>query len=372
MKLYFSESLKLLFKTWPFWAIKILVYFVMTLIFFLVAAVFIYIASLFSGPFGFLILIIGLLIMWGIFKLVRHYVLYLIKAGHVAVLGELVQKGSISGSEGMVGYGFKMVKSKFVTASAFFVVDRIIAAIVHGISNFIRRIGNWVPIPAVRTIFNLIAHIVSVFLNYIDEAVLSYLFTHPEKNAWKGARDGLVLYFKCWKSMLATSVILVLINYAIAIGIFFGLYVLTAPLVLLLPWAIFHEIPYFIALIIALFIKVAFLNQWTLVWMVTTYQESIKGKEPDSAAMEELERLVPKFREITSKVGKETTTTYSMQTPAQSVEIPLSPHIKQQVDKLLPYVKDQKTKGYSDAQIKAALLKANWPENVVNHAVKNP
>ena len=165
------------------------------------------------------------------------------------------------------------------------------------ITNFIYRIANWIPVQSVKTILHLIAKIIAVFLSYIDEAVLSYIFVHPDKDPWKGARDGVVLYFKAWKQLLATSAVIVLINYALTIFLIYFIYIITLPIAASLPF-FFADIPFILALIIALIIKVAFMDQWTLVWVIIAYHESIKGMSADSATMNKLEELVPKFKEL--------------------------------------------------------------------------
>lgn len=303
MKLYFQESLSLLFQTWPFWLLKIGVYFAIGIVFFLIASLILFIAFKASGFVTWIIILIGLGALWGFFRLIRSYILYLIKAGHVAVIATLIQKGSLPPEEGMVSFGFKAVKSKFVTASVFFVIDQIISAIVKGISNFIYRLASWVPVGSVRKILQLVANIISVFLSYIDEAVLGYVLTSSEKDVWKTSRDGVVLYFKSWKPILATSAVVVLLNYLFSGLLFWILYIATAPITLILPSS-FRDFAFLIALIVTFIIKSSFFDQWTLVWVMLAYNESIKGMSADSASASRLAELVPKFKEL--KAGGKT------------------------------------------------------------------
>ncbi len=303
MDLYFKESIRLLFKTWPFWILKIVVYLAIAIPFFIIAALFLWLALKYGGIITIIIIIFGLMALWGYAKIVRRYVLYLIKAGHLAVLGELIYREKLPEGKGMIGYGFEKVKSTFVTTSVFWVIDEIINAVVHGVMNVIERIGRWIPVQAVQNIFKIIARIVGVFLSYIDEAVLSYIFVYPKKDPWKGARDGLVLYFKCWKQLLATSAIIVLLNVVLSVVLFYVVFLLTLPLAAMLPFGL-SDVPFLIALAVTGWVKVAFFNQFTLVWMVVAYHKSIQGVSVDSKIVSELENLVPKFKEITSKAGK--------------------------------------------------------------------
>jgi len=364
MKIYFKDSLKLFVKTLPFLFLKAAVYLGIALFFLAIGLFFLWIISKFAGIITLILVIFMLLFLWGLVKVIRKYILYLIKAGHIAVLAELIQKGELPKGKGMIGFGFEKVKATFVTTSIFWVIDELISAIVNGISNFIRRIGRWIPVQAVQTIFNLIANIVAVFLSFIDEAILSYIFIYPEKDPWKGARDGLVLYFKSWKPLLMSSVIIVLLNYVVTIALFFILLGLTTPIAALLPFVI-KDAPFIIALIIAGWVKIALLDQFTLVLMVTTYQNSIKGLEADSETMEKLEQLVPKFKEITAKAGK------ALSAKSSTSSAQLSPEFREKARKLGPYIRDARNKGFNDSQIKETLMKNGWPENVIDEGFKN-
>ena len=41
-----------------------------------------------------------------------------------------------------------------------------------------------------------------ISLGYVDECCLGYTFAHPEQNAYKSAADGVVIYFKNWKTLV--------------------------------------------------------------------------------------------------------------------------------------------------------------------------
>lgn len=369
MKLYLKESLRLLGKTLPFFFLRIGVYFIISLFFVMFTGIMLFIAFKYSGLITIAIIILTLIGFAILLRLIKRYILYMIKSAHIAVLGEIVQEGHLP-KKGMLSYGFKKVKSKFVTSTVFFALNEILHAVVHGISNFIRNMGRMIPLPAVQSLFDLIARVMSIFLNYIDEAILSFIFVHPEENPWKGARDGLVLYFKTWKTLLPIAAIIVVISYVLTFVVIFVSFLLTAPIAAQLPF-IFKDIPFLIALFIAITLKVALFDQYTLVAMIVAYQESIKDKSPDSQTMQKLEQMVPKFKEILKKAGRQMSNQKTAnQQNVQSKQNAQSSQNNQYVKRLIPYIRQIRNQGYSDAQIRQALINNGWPASYVDAALK--
>ncbi len=301
MKLYLKESFSLLIKTYPFVLLKLIVYIALLAFFFAFAGLTLFIAFNFSGFITILIIIVGLIIFLLMLIVIRRYINYLISAGHVAVLAELVTKKELPKDKGMVSFGFDKVKSKFVTASVFFAIDAIIRQITFGVTNIISRVGSFLPNPSFKTIFQIISHIISVFLNYIDKAILSYIFVHPDENPWTGAKDGLVLYFKSWKTLLSVATVLVLLSYVLMFIVFGGIFLITLPIASQFPHFL-SDYPFIIALIIAFIVKKALFDQYILVAMVVAYQETIKEISPDNETAAQLEEKVPAFKEIISNI----------------------------------------------------------------------
>ena len=49
---------------------------------------------------------------------VRDYILYIVKAGHIAVMVEIMQGGVVPGGRGQIEYATPVVKARFGEASA--------------------------------------------------------------------------------------------------------------------------------------------------------------------------------------------------------------------------------------------------------------
>ncbi|WP_342511841.1 hypothetical protein MKY34_14765 [Sporosarcina sp. FSL K6-1522] len=64
-------------------------------------------------------------------------------------------------------------------------------------------------VPGAKNMIGLINTVMSVSLNYIDEAVGSYVILRKNEErpetVWKSASDGVVLYAQSWKGILKTA-----------------------------------------------------------------------------------------------------------------------------------------------------------------------
>lgn len=170
----------------------------------------------------------------GVAKWIERYTLYLIKAGHIFALTEYIRTGEApvteKGYKSVLAFGTDKVKDHFGATNVAFVADALISKAVRQIMRFINKIGNFLSfIPGSQQIIGIISSILGIALNYIDEAVLSYIFMHQEENnVWKKACDAIVYYGQSWKGMLkgAAKVALSILGVRIlilGIGFFVGM-----------------------------------------------------------------------------------------------------------------------------------------------------
>ncbi|MFT4310188.1 MAG: hypothetical protein ACMXYC_01000, partial [Candidatus Woesearchaeota archaeon] len=259
MKVYFKESYDILIKTLPFVVLSICVniaVFLFTLVPLGGAIYYVIVVQSITSVIALVIVIIFTLI---VMKFVLPYLRYMIKAGHIACIAEYANTGSLANKGGIISHGFSKVKQNFGTASVFFVINQVINTIVRGIVNKINSLLGLNSVGSSRRSMGrqaanplqIISSLISIFLNNIDEAVLSYIFVHPDSNPWKGARDGLILYFKAWKPLLIASAILAVIGYGFLL-IVFGIFYLVSFSIPFLHSGVIEYLPFIFAGAIAI------------------------------------------------------------------------------------------------------------------------
>lgn len=290
---------KLLFrKTMPFCIAKLLLGGATVLILSLLLALFAGIGWIF-GDTG---LVIGILIWTGSIGIVRffimHYVGYLVKAGHLAVLAQAAATGKVPRDQ--VKYGISKVKERFATANIYFAVDKLVTGAVKQIQRSIEKISNSLSfVPGMEHLASLAKFFVKLSLGYIDECCLSYTFLKTKQNAYKSACDGVVIYAQNIKALLknaAMTMLKVVLLTVLAVVVIF------IPVGLL--FRVFHWsglIAFIIACLIAWVVKFAFLDSFILCQTMAAYLDAAKETKISFDLYGKLSGLSSSFKELFEK-----------------------------------------------------------------------
>ncbi|MBQ2744104.1 MAG: hypothetical protein IJF37_00600 [Lachnospiraceae bacterium] len=259
---------------------------------------------------GELLLVLGLIwyiLTYGIFRAVMHYMGYLIKAAHIAVVSEAVTTGVIP--ENMVQVGKDMVKSRFATSNVYIVLDKLVGGAVKQLQKAVGSVGSLLgDIPGIGAIVNILQMFIGIALGYIDECCLGYTFYKKDEKAFKAGCDGVVIYFQNTKHLLKSAVG----TTAIVLGLSFVAW--------LIPFIIFGLIfgaigvPFawlfaaLIAIIIAAAIKSAFIDSYMMVKTMVSYMSVAPSTQITFNIYDKLCKLSSKFKQLFTKSQEETAT----------------------------------------------------------------
>ncbi len=288
----------LLLRTTPFLVLRLLVYMTITVA---------YVISLGAGTgIGWLIAqaggafwggAIGFGIVTGVLYWAREYLLYLVKAGHIAVLVELMQGKPIPGGRNQISYASGVVKQHFVESSVLFGVDRLISGILRAFNRVMLRVANFLPIPGLDGVARFAGAVVTMSLTYVDEMILAYNLRNHIENPWAGARDGLVLYAQNFGNLLKNALWLTVLTWALAILIFALILVPVGALVAMAPsmagfWT------FAVAAIIAWGLKAALVDPLAMAALMQCYFKAIEGQTPQAEWVGKLESASGKFTKL--------------------------------------------------------------------------
>jgi hypothetical protein len=144
---------------------------------------------------------------------VVRYALYLIQAGHVAVLTELITTGQIAnGSMGMFEYGRRVVTERFGQVNLLFALDLLIRGVVRVFNRTLDWIAHLLPIPGLQSIVGIVNAVVRAATTYIDETIFSYNLARGDDNAWRSSKDALIYYAQNSKEILKTAIYVVVLD----------------------------------------------------------------------------------------------------------------------------------------------------------------
>jgi hypothetical protein len=149
----------------------------------------------------------------GIWRFAVRYMLYLLKAAHIAVLTELITTGKIgNGSEGMFQYGKRIVTERFGQVNVMFGLDMLIDGIVGAFNRTLDWIANLLPIPGLDSVMGVVRAVLRASTTYIDETIFSYNLARGDENVFRSSKDGLIYYAQNAESVLKTGLWVVVLD----------------------------------------------------------------------------------------------------------------------------------------------------------------
>ena len=243
--------------------------------------------------------------MWR--TLVRYF-LYLLKAGHIAVLTELISKGSVGdGQENMFEYGKRVVTERFGQMNAMFALDLLVSGIVAAFNRTLDWIASLLPVPGLRDVVGLVNQIVRSATTFIDETILSYTLARGDADVFRASRDGIIYYAQNSQDVLKTGIWIVVLD---KVATFVTWIVMFVPAILIgtiLPESIKGVGILFTAVLSVMFawaVRGAFLQPLFLTMIMIKFHVCVHGQAIEPEWDEQLSRISGKFGELKSLIGQ--------------------------------------------------------------------
>ena len=303
-----GAAMSLMVRTLPFIALRMAVYFGITLAYVLVTgagagigfgvgalgdAGFQATSTFWGGAIGFGI--VGAVMYWA-----REYILYIVKAGHIAVLVELIDGKPMPEGRSQIQHGSAVVKERFAEASVLFAIDQLIKGVLRVITGLIRGVLSVLPLPGVRQLIGILHAFLRVAVGFIDEVILAHAIRSGSTDPWASAKKALVLYAQNYKVMLKNAAWLAVIVYLLSFIVFLLMLAPAALVVYLMPGA-WAAGGFVFALLFAWSVKAALLEPFAITCLMQVYFKTIEGQQPDPEWDARLEQMSGKFRELKAR-----------------------------------------------------------------------
>lgn len=305
-----GRSISLMMQTLPFIALRCAVYFGITLAYVLMTGLgagvgwgigglgdesFQAGAAFWGGAAGF-----GLTA--GILYFLREYILYMVKAGHIAVMVKLLQGQDIPEGKFQIQHAMAEVKSRFGQANVLFLIDQTVKGVINAITGLVQGLAGVLPITGMQQFMRLVRAFLRLAVGLVDEVILAYAIHTQSQNPWASARTALVLYGQNATGMLRNAAWLTLITYGVSALIFILLVAPATALAWFMPGAGTAAGIVF-ALIMAWAIKAAILEPFAVACMLQSYFQAIEGQSPDPEWEARLETVSGKFAQLKEKAA---------------------------------------------------------------------
>jgi hypothetical protein len=230
----------------------------------------------------------------------REYILYIVKAGHIAVLVELIDGKTVPDGRGQIEHATAVVKARFVETSVLFAIDQLVKGVLSAVIGIAQGLAALLPIPGLQQIVGLIRAFLQIAVGFVDEVILAYAIRTNSTNPWQSAQTALVLYAQNYKPMLKNAAWLVVITYGLAILVFIAMLVPAGAIVAIFQneWGAASIV---FAIVFAWAVKAALLEPFAICCMMQAYFKVIEGQTPDPEWDAKLTSVSKKFKEIKDK-----------------------------------------------------------------------
>ncbi|WIY52236.1 hypothetical protein O9Z70_12280 [Devosia sp. YIM 151766] len=230
----------------------------------------------------------------------REYILYVVKAGHIAVLVELIDGKPMPEGKSQITYAASVVQQRFAQASVLFAIDQLIKGVIGAITGLMRGVLSVLPLPGVQQLAGILNAFLKVAVGFIDEVILAHAIRTGATNPWTSAKEALVLYGQNYKVMLKNAAWLAVIVYVLSFVVFLVMLAPAALVVYLMPgaWAAGGLV---FALLFAWSVKAALLEPFAITCLMQVYFKTIEGQSPNPEWEARLEQMSGKFRKLKAR-----------------------------------------------------------------------
>ncbi len=241
--------------------------------------------------------IAGFSITAGVLFFLRDYILYIVKAGHIAVMVELMQGGTIPAGRAQIIYARDVVTQRFGQASALFALDQLIKGVVGAVTGLMQGILMFLPIPGLDRIMGVVRAYLKLAVGLVDEVILAHAIRTKSDNPWTSAQEALVLYAQNARPMLINAAWLTLIVYGLSFVVFLLMLAPAAAIVYLLPGA-WSAGGFVFAILFAWAVKAALIEPFAIACLLQVFFKVTEGQTPNPEWQAKLAAASDKFKKL--------------------------------------------------------------------------
>jgi hypothetical protein len=246
---------------------------------------------------------IGFAVAGAVMYFLREYLLYMVKAGHIAVLVEIMDGGKIPGGRGQIDHAQAAVKERFAESNVLFGVDQLIKGVLKAFNRAFFTLAAILPIPGIAGVVQFLNTVIRLSLTYLDEVILAHNIRTQSDNPWASSRSALILYAQNYKTFLKNAVFLALIVWGLTLAVFLLILAPVAGLVALFPGAA-GALTFVIALVFAWGVKQAVIEPFGMTALMQVFFKVTEGQQPNPEWERKLDSVSDKFGEIKTKAGE--------------------------------------------------------------------
>lgn len=232
--------------------------------------------------------------------LIREYILYVVKAGHIAVMVELMDGRPIPTGRAQIDHASRVVRQRFADANVLFAVNLLIRGVLRVTIGLVQGVAAFLPIPGLSALLALVRAVLRVSVGLMDEVILGHIFRTNPPSGWEGGRQGLVLYAQNGGAMLRNAAFLSFLVYGLTFLIFLVMLAPAAAVAYAMPggWSAGGIV---FALLFAWALKAALIEPFAIACMMQAFFRITANQAPDPVWDARLASASGKFQELRTK-----------------------------------------------------------------------
>ncbi len=319
-----GRTVGIVVRTWPYVLLRLIIYSAITLAYIIVSGTGAgigwgagHVFDDAGGPVGLAFWggIVGFSLVSIVLYWVREYMLYLVKAGHIAVMVHLIEGRDIPGGQGQLAYGRGIVTERFAEANVLFALDQLIKGVLAAITGLLGGIAAFIPIPGLDGLIRIVNAVIRMSVTYVDEIILGYNIRVGSTTPFETGRRGLVLYAQNGTTMVKNAAWLTALIWVVGGAMFLMFLVPAGWIVYTMPgqpagWV------FVFAIVLAWGFVSAFIEPFAIAALMQVYFRTIEGQVPDAEWDSRLESASRKFRDLKDRAQEELRGAFGRPSPA--------------------------------------------------------
>ena len=251
---------------------------------------------------------IGCLLLAGfIWSTLLRYLLHLIECGHVAVLTELITKGTLPvGGEGQFAYGKRVVLARIGQETMLYGLNALVRGIVQSLHRTMDWIAELLPLPGLEGVSRLVDIVLKGATRYLDKVIFSYSLSREGTDVWQASREGMIYYAQNVRPILKTTIWSVVLERVLTVLLFLVLLAPAAVITLALPASV-REIGGVMTVVVALLLagplRAAVIKPIFMTMMMVRFHAAIEGQAVNPEWDAQLNELSGQFRDLGARAA---------------------------------------------------------------------
>ena len=244
--------------------------------------------------------LIGFGLTAGIVYVLREYILYVVKAGHIAVIIELMEGRDLPMGRAQIEHAGTIVKARFAETNMLFLFDQLVRGVLGAILGLVQGIASLLPIPGLAQLMALIRAFLRIAVGLMDEVILGLSIRTNSTNPWDAARVGLVLYAQNAGAMMRNAAFLLVITWGLTFVIFLFMLAPAAAVACAIPggWSAGGII---FGLLFAWSVKAALIEPFAVACMLQAFFRVSEGQRPDPIWEARISGVSAKFEALKAR-----------------------------------------------------------------------